>query len=317
MHPHDLIGTLPFGKEPAFRRAQRLHQAWWRTFVLARSPGPYPGRPGHTICSSMPDPGDANFLTPGCARAFDEALGARGSHAAGLVAEDRARGNLLSSQPMAFNAFGELHQDLDLATRWLRSVVDPEAEAVTALHFEFRPVAGDIGDNSAFDLALEYRCPDGPALLGLEVKYTDEFSAKRSSTRTWYGGPGDRNERAYRAAWDEVGEGSFHASYDRLVQSHAHNQLFRNALIAEVARARGAYARVATGLFCHPGDPKALAAGRGFSDSVAGPFHLITLEDHVAGLQRLDLSWPQRSWTMALWARYLGSTLSQAVLATR
>ena len=317
MCARDLIGPMPTSHEPTFRRAQRLHQAWWRAFVLARPPGPYPGRPDRTLGSTMPDPGDANFLTPGCARSFTEAVGERGADAAGLVAVKRARGNLLSSQPMAFNAFGELHQDLDLATRWLRGVVDDAAEVVTAVHFEFRPAAGDIGDNSAFDVAVEYRCPQGPTLLGLEVKYTDDFTAKRRGTRTWYGGPGDRNERAYRAALAELGGGAFRASYERMVQSHAHNQLFRNALIAELARARGGYARVATGLFCHPGDPKALAAGRSFAGCLTRPFHLITLEDHIAGLQRLELSWPQRAWSMALWARYLGDSLSEAVLGSR
>jgi hypothetical protein len=314
---HEHLGPLPAGSEPAFRRAQRLHQAWWRTFVLARPPGPYPGRQDRSLCSTMPDPADANFLTPGCARAFAEVLAARGPDAAGMVAEDRARGNLLSSQPMAFNAFGELHQDLDLAARWLRGVVGEPVDAVTAVRFEFRPTAGDIGDNSAFDLAFEYRCPEGPALLGLEVKYTDDFSARRASTRTWYGGPGDRNEPAYREALAEIGEEAFRAPYERMVQSHQHNQLFRNALIAGRARARGAYARVATGLFCHPGDGKALEAGRSFAGCVSEPFHLITLEDHVAGLQRLDLCWSQRAWTMLLWARYLGTPLSAGVLGAR
>jgi len=264
-----------------------------------------------TICNTLPNPCEDNFLTTACADAYRNAQAIRTARDAGTIEPRRAKSNLLSSQPMVFNAFGEMAADLDLATRWLK-LIDANATEVNALRFEFQPESGDIGDNSAFDVALDYRRNDGPALLGLEVKYTDDFSAKRKHGGTWYGGPGDRNESSYKAAYSRV-EHAFRAPYDNLVQSTSSNQLFRNSLIAETAKAVGEYTEVTTGLLCHPGDRKALAAGRGFEEDINQPFLLLTLRDLVTQLQQLELTWSQREWTALLWARYLGLRLSDTV----
>ncbi len=302
-----LIGPSP-SREPSFRASQRAHQGWFRAFVLKRPPGPYPRRADQTICNTISDPKDENFLTKASANALREAIEDRGAGAAGLIEPTRVRGNLLSSQPLAFNAFGELAADLALCTNWLRTLV-PDVIEATAVRFEFRPAHGDIGDNSAFDVAVEYTCSAGPALLGLEVKYTDDFSAKRSGG-TWYGGSGDRNEARYRACFERV-QGAFSTDYVALVESPTTNQLFRNALIAETAAAQGQYAVVHTGLFFHPGDARAAAAVASFS---AGARNVVALplDRFVESLQLLQLSWPQRRWTMLLWARYLGEELSRS-----
>jgi hypothetical protein len=47
-----------------------------------------------------------------------------------------------------------------------------------------------------------------------------------------------------------------------------------------------------------------------FEVSAGGQSGLIGLEWKV---QRLDLKWEQREWTMLLWARYCGTILSDAV----
>lgn len=95
-----------------------------------------------------------------------------------LIAEPRIWYNLLSSQPLCFNLFGELHYDLDLATKLFRKLFPERVEKVTAVKFEYSPGRGNIeytGDHSAFDLFIEYTNQDKKGFIGIEVKYTESL----------------------------------------------------------------------------------------------------------------------------------------------
>jgi hypothetical protein len=288
----------PLASEPTDRSRLRFHQGWWRAFVLGTPAGPHPVRQAESICNVMTG-GEAsldNFIDEAAAWAVKETLDARNATSGGLVDERRLYNNLLSSQPLVFNFFGRLKKDRALATCVVRALV-PDVDEVTDVLFEFSP-QGWI-DNSAFDVALVVRSNGRRGLLGLECKFTEPFSPTAYS-----------NDR-YRELADA--SGAFVAPYETCTSSRF-NQLFRNQLIAEHLVRQGEFAFRRTGLFCDQDDGRAIGTGQAFSGLLKDgdeSFHIITFASFIAAVQRLPLSWEQREWSMRLWARYCGLSLSE------
>ena len=100
-----------------------------------------------------------------------------------LYGTPRIFNNLLSSQPLCFNLFGHLQQDLGLATAVFRSLTGDRVHEVEAIEFEWSPGRGEArytGDRSAFDIFLRGRGPDGGSVfVGIEVKYHENLKGKR------------------------------------------------------------------------------------------------------------------------------------------
>jgi len=116
-----------------------------------------------------------NYLTPTIRevvrREVEDPVRAKGK----LFGRPRIYNNLLSSQPLCFNLFGELTEDLPLATSALSELTAGRVHHVHAIDFEFSPGRGDArytGDRSAFDVYIRYETPTGgQGFLGIEVKY--------------------------------------------------------------------------------------------------------------------------------------------------
>ena len=93
--------------------------------------------------------------------------------------DERIFANLLSSQPLCFNLFGELTRDLDLATRALADMSEGRIARVRAIRFEFSPGRRDscyLGDGTAFDVYVQYETPSGgKGFAGIEVKYHEKL----------------------------------------------------------------------------------------------------------------------------------------------
>ncbi len=119
----------------------------------------------------------SNFLTENIKRLVtQEVYNAKKS--GGLIGEPRIWNNLLSSQPLCFNLFGELHFDLELATEYFRRLFPNRIDSVTAVKFEYSPGRGDtkyMGDRSAFDVFIEYTKGDRQGFICIEVKYTESL----------------------------------------------------------------------------------------------------------------------------------------------
>lgn len=80
--------------------------------------------------------------------------------------------DLLSSQPLCFNSFGELQRDLDLASRVFRSLLLRPDVRVTAIDFEHSPGRGEVrftGDSSAFDVFVSFTAGAEHGFVGIEV----------------------------------------------------------------------------------------------------------------------------------------------------
>ena len=96
----------------------------------------------------------------------------------GLYAVPRIFNNLLSSQPMCFNLFGELTFDLDLATQVVGDLTGGRVARVREIKFEYSPSrknAKYTGDSSAFDVYIRYENELGQkGFAGIEVKYHED-----------------------------------------------------------------------------------------------------------------------------------------------
>lgn len=299
-----LIGNVPL--ESGFKKRMRFHQAWWRAFVLAEEPGNHPVRKnktiGNTILNGRID--GKNFLSENIIDAVEKTIQDRGVAQSGIIEEDRLFNNLLSSQPLCFNFFGELKKDPILALKVLQCFY-PELTEVAHVRFEFSPDDKKYtNDNSAFDVAFEVMAGDKKGLLGIECKYTDSFSPKEY----------DREEYLY--VYNKGKGTTFIAPYDKFIASKF-NQLFRNQLIGEALVQNKEYDFVFTGLFCHQSDNDAQNIAAEFQSMLKdgkSKFRVITYQEYLENIQRLEISWEQRELSMLLWARYCGMKLSEEAL---
>lgn len=108
-----------------------------------------------------------------------------------VIKEPRIWNNLLSSQPLAFNIYGELKRDLELATSVFRELyTDREINKITAIEFEYSPGRRNTkytGDSSAFDVFVEYENKlDQKCFFGIEVKYAEELNDEPATHKKSY-----------------------------------------------------------------------------------------------------------------------------------
>ncbi|WP_167616660.1 PGN_0703 family putative restriction endonuclease [Maribellus sediminis] len=295
-----LIGNQS-ASDNKLQKRLRLHQSWWRAFVLGEPPGPHPMRASETVGSSISggEQSFSNFLDKYASRAVKETLDERNKHSKGMINENRLFNNLLSSQPLCFNFFGRLKYNRDLATIVMQHFY-PEVKQVTAIHFEFAPNAATNNDNSAHDVAIEFESMDGKkGLIGLECKYSEPFSPKEYRN--------DNYKRLYQES------DAFTGDYDELTGTK-YNQLFRNQLIVESALLNKACGLGLSGLFCFEGDDNAKRTGNNFQKRLKNGenrFKIITFKDFIDAIQKQELDEDTREWSMMLWARYCELILSE------
>jgi hypothetical protein len=206
----------------AFQRRARLLQALWRE-ERGLPVGLHRGAPlGSRIESAFARDTLANFLTPNIRDVVRHAVLGAGRSTDQLIDEERLFTNLLSSQPLCFNLFGELALDLGLATRVVRRLSPGRVERVREILFEHSPGRGDLrftGDRSAFDVFVVYDSPEGKrGFLGIEVKYHE--------------GLGDA-AATHKPRYDEVADamGCFPLNRDALRASPL-QQIWRDHLLA-------------------------------------------------------------------------------------
>ena len=297
------VGTLPTS-ESGFKKRMRFHQGWWRAFVLAEEEGNYPNKMGKVICNTILDgqTSQKNFLSPKIVNAVTQTIQERQAASSGILEEDRLFNNLLSSQPLCFNFFGELKMDTDLALQVLKQFW-PELTEVISVIFEFASIKNYTHDNSAFDIAFEVLAGNRNGLIGLECKYTDTFSQR------------EYDKPEYRQIFEKSKEMVFSGEYEDFTAARF-NQLFRNQLIAEALVQNNDYDFVHTGLFCHQDDKSALQTGAEFQRMLKSGdkvFQMITYQDFIEKMQQLEISWERRELSMLLWARYCGTLLSEQI----
>jgi len=155
-----------------FRRLLRLHQARWREAhghpIGSQPIVPKPGKPARPVGSRLPldyaRERGANFISAGALAAAR----ARTAHAEPRQSFDHQRlwADLLWSEALALNLFGEVDADRFVGSRW------PDAPgAVRELRFVHSPGWLDpayLSSLRAFDAAFFL---DGGGIVGVDVKY--------------------------------------------------------------------------------------------------------------------------------------------------
>lgn len=155
-----------------FQQKARLLQSVWRE-EKGLPIGTHKGKDlGSRLDSSRAEADLLNFLTSRIRKVVTAALD---SNRSGLMTKKRLFKDLLSSQPLCFNLFGELTCDLPLATRVFSDLTDGRIAEVTNIQFEYSPGRKKTqytGDSSAFDVYLKYTTKGGAkGFVGVEVKY--------------------------------------------------------------------------------------------------------------------------------------------------
>jgi hypothetical protein len=107
-----------------------------------------------------------------------------------LYSKPRIFNNLLGSQPLCFNLFAELKEDLQLASTVFNALSHSRIKKVTKIEFEYSPARGDpkyTGDRSAFDVYVEFLSDSGnKGFVGIEVKYHENLKNKPAGMRQRY-----------------------------------------------------------------------------------------------------------------------------------
>lgn len=174
----------------AFQRRARLLQSLWRE-EQGLPIGEHDGRPlGSRLVTSAVDKDLANYLTETIrAVVRREVLDPERSQGK-LYSKPRIFNDLLSSQPLCFNLFGELQQDLALASRVFHRLEPGRIQSVTAIHFEHSPSRGDAkytGDKSAFDVFVEYvNAAGAKGFAAIEVKYHENLANQAAPDKPRY-----------------------------------------------------------------------------------------------------------------------------------
>lgn len=287
-----------------FRSCARLLQSLWRqnqklpigTFI------PRNGR-RRTIGSliSIASGTDGrNFLTPAIAEVARLETAYQEPNA--LIDQSRLFCNLLSSMPLAFNAFVPLRQDRALAARVLRAIIPGiDLQIVHDVLMEHSPGRQDptlTGDRSAFDVAFVYERSDGQlGLIAIEVKYTETGTEPA---------PPELNPRYTDLAHSS---GLYKEPDHAALRVNPLQQLFREHLLAQAAVIRGDYAEAYFVLIAprlnHLVQNSAALYANFLTQPVAGqvPFVNVHLEqlveaygwagsdDHAAALHERYLDW--------------------------
>jgi hypothetical protein len=276
-----------------FQRRARLLQALWRC-EQGLPIGEHRGRPlGSRLAIPAAKDTLSNYITDGVRALARREVLDRDRAKGKLYGQPRIFNDLLSSQPLCFNLFGELQRDLALAGRALRRVTQGRIDAVTAIHFEHSPGRGDpkyTGDRSAFDVFVEYTTAQGTrGFAGIEVKYHEDLDDRASP----------HHER-----YDEMG--CFDAAASARLRAKPLQQVWRDHLLAgslladpDAGYHDGFFA------FLYPSDndrcASAIAACRSCLTSERS-FAPWTLEGIVAAL-RVEGAGP---WVEVFARRYLG-----------
>ena len=202
--------------------------------------------------------------------------------------------NLLSSQPLCFNLFGELSEDLPLASKVMADMTGGRVGRVTGIAFEHSPGRGDpryTNDRSAFDVFFGYDpASGGRGFIGIEVKYHE--------------GLGDK-EADHRARYDEVAAMMGVFKPDRLpdLKRRPLEQIWRDHLLAGALKAVDGYDEGLFAFLYPRGNTRCASAVTAYQDCLADPqgFAAWTLEDLVAVLRRHTTA----SWVDTFYERYL------------
>lgn len=270
-----------------YRRLQSL----WRETVVGLPPGQ--DSKGNSIGSWLPEPSDAQWLTPVIA-AYVENRVPQALRDGEAIEQKRLRTNLMSSQPLCFNIFGQFAAQPESAARVLSRTLDIQIESVDEVLVEHAPPTAKtrLGDKTSFDAFVRFTHPGGHGFLGVETKYTEPFSAP------------EYESEAYLQATNDP-EGWFSPSAADIAKETSTNQLWRNCLLAQLTEQTDMPVTGSVVVLSLRDDPHAEAAVRGVRSILKEPKRRL-LHASLEDLAEHALHEPAlRAWAFMFRSRYL------------
>ncbi|MBT3941519.1 MAG: hypothetical protein HOC77_11640 [Chloroflexi bacterium] len=286
---------LSVRSDTSWRAKYRLLQSWYRQMVIKAPAGRYRGRyrGNHLIPEWVAKDPHANFLTQEVSNYVDARL-PEVTAQGGVMEETRLRGNLLSSQPLCFNLFGQLRAFPEHAATVLGTSFDLDIEIITAIEVEWAPnPAKHLGDRTAFDAYVEYTTSNGRrGFIGIETKYTENFTQQ------------DYDRPEYRSVTEDPASGFKPGAAD-VLKARSTNQLWRNSLLAASVRKKEGFDVGHVWVLACKGDRTLTRAVKTFEGQMDDPRSLLRVanfEDLIAeALKFPDLA----EWASAFDSRYL------------
>ncbi|NOG53188.1 MAG: hypothetical protein HND57_02470 [Planctomycetes bacterium] len=304
-------GDMPFGPQssgdPPYTARMRFHQSWYRHTVLGVQPGTGPGSKSKRVYGNMltREAGQSglNFLDEGIHQQARQRL----RDESGAVEEYRLLHNMLSSQPMCFNLFGLMIDDLDFATRVFRQVMPHAVDEVTGIRIEHAPEPRNeyLCDRSAFDAYVEFEHLDRTrAFVGIETKLTEPFSQKA------YDIP------SYRY-WTELPDSPWPEESWPSLSAVQYNQLWRNHLLAIAMRdhKQSSFRHGYHMLIAPSEDEQCWCAVRQYQKLLKkgdGTFLAVPLDRFISMIDHVVSSKKERAWYSSFRKRYLDLDASGA-----
>jgi|GEM_PF-398448 len=181
----DVVDVAYVSSDAAWQRVLRRRQSRWRE-QRAYPIGLHDGRPlGSRLAMPAAEEKLWNFLTPAIGELVRREYLANASRPAAqksLYGYPRLFADLLSSQPLAFNLFGELAIDLARATVAARRLWPDRVDTVTRIAFEWSPGRWDqryLNNGTAADVAIFHTTPSGGSgIVFVETKYHEDLRGK-------------------------------------------------------------------------------------------------------------------------------------------
>jgi hypothetical protein len=166
--------NVGYEKDTVFASNARLLQSKWRVMHNYPINKVKKSNFGNFIETEFAYKEKVNFLTPNIRRLVTDKIPEIRRNG-GMIGEPRIWNNLLSSQPLCFNLFGELCFDLPLATKYFQKLFPKEITSVRNIDFEYSSKRGNP-DNSAFDVFVEYLNSNKEnCFIGIEVKFQENL----------------------------------------------------------------------------------------------------------------------------------------------
>lgn len=281
-----------------FQRKARLLQSIWReeqSYSIGEQIYREVSRPlGSRLEMPWAEETLANYLTDTIRDVVRDEVLDKNKSSGKLYGKPRIFNDLLSSQPLCFNLFGELQQDLPLATKIFNDLTPTRVKEVTGIEFEYSPGRGDekyTGDRSAFDVYVLFSTlSGGKGFLGVEVKYHENLKGKVAS---------------HRSRYDEIAQimGCFRPETLKVLKQQPLQQIWRDHLLAGIHKHVDSFEEGAF-VFLYPRDnPHCDEAIQAYQDKLSNQdrFLVWTLEDIVESIQRNS----EQPWIELFVDRYL------------
>lgn len=252
-----------------------------------------------------------NFMTPNIIKLVNDEIANKGDR---VIEETRLRENLLSSQPLCFNLFGELKLNKKKALLVFNKIYDDYFSSIDEILFEYNPARRDprlTGDRSAFDVFVEYTSKFGKrGFIGIEVKYSETLREGADKVKDTIGHQFCDEQRTRKDRYEELSKGLFSSDNFNKLEKLPYFQIWRDHLLA-VAMCKAFPEKYDEGFFCFLSPHTNELCRNGVTeykelllvkDRLESHFDIKWLEDFIDTLNIVF----NEDWTHEMGIRYLG-----------